>query len=348
MNLREQRTALHHRLGIFGYCLALQSVGVTLPSEQMVLVARFVERVLGQMTEFPDLADDQAFRQWMAVMVQGALPQIRPPDWTAEPLQTLFSRAGQIIDWDPYREFAEILSVACGPTAYESALRRLARQGFPPWQLDLLGLAENFVQSRLPQALQTFDLQRGAGKEAAWLERVFYRFALRLLLSDRTHRHHLHLVEAVEAFPDSTTPETLLLRREENLHLTQLQVELDRLPSREQTAVRLYFGFSPGRERTLSEIAGELGCSEYLARTAVVRGLAMLTARLNAPGPFTPNEFELLKLLFLEGLELGPAAERLSLHLNDARKMAAEVGRKLRRVLRARTGCREIQEHRQC
>jgi hypothetical protein len=124
---------------------------------------------------------------------------------------------------------------------------------------------------------------------------------------------------------------------------SQVGEQLHELPAHAQSAVRLYFGLpaSPTetseREHSLLEIANHLGCSEYLAREAVVDGLAELAVRLSIKGPFSEQERELMHHMFIERMDLHPAAGHMSMHLNDARHLLAEIGKKLRIGLRART-----------
>jgi hypothetical protein len=133
-----------------------------------------------------------------------------------------------------------------------------------------------------------------------------------------------------------TTLEETLEERAKQGALAALPAVLEQLPCRERLALKLYFGFS-GREYTLAEVAGELGVSDYLARTAVVRSLAMLAALLGVQGPLDEQEFSLLRLLFVEGMELKSAAKQLQIDAKQAQHLAARIIRKFRQGLRSRT-----------
>src|SRR5262249_52828239 len=87
-------------------------------------------------------------------------------------------------------------------------------------------------------------------------------------------------------------------------------------------------------------IGQELGCSEYLARTTVVRGLTRLLAWLGVHGPFEEEEFNLIRLIFGEGMNLNAAAKRLGVTERHAKDITIQVRQKFREGLRPRTSVR--------
>ena len=270
-----------------------------------------------------------------------SIPALPTPNWAECSLQNLFEESASLVGWNPYVEFAELLHVECGPKAYNDARFRLASRGFDSREFDLMGLPDAFVQVRLPQAVRTFKPRLGVGKETAWLSQVFYRFALKAILKDPFERSVLDL--ATIAKSNEPTPEQALESNALAKLSSQVGEQLETLPVKEQTALRLYFGLAaePNEawepERSFREIAAHLGCTEYLAREAVVDGLAEIAARLSMKGPFSKREQELMRYVFIERMDLQEAAQHMSMNLNDARHVLGSIGKKLRRGLRGRT-----------
>lgn len=332
--LRVERTLLHRKFGVFRYAEGLAQHGISTPSEQIVVIGRFIVDELGRATTFPRLSNDEAVERWMQQAIAAEISRLRQSGFTLEPLGIIALRAGFFIAWNPYIDFAELLSAQCGREAYPRVATRLRARGFDVALADLSALTRQFLRFRLPQAVRGFDLAYGHGKEAAWLATVFYRFTLNQLLSDRKNQQHLEILR-LEA-EVATIPEAMLEEQERERALSALPNALDRLPFQDRSALELYFGFH-GREHTLAEVAQELGVSAYLARTAITRGLARLAALLGVPGPLDEEEFALLQLLLGEGMELARAAKQLQITPNHSRQVVARIGSKFRLGLRLRT-----------
>jgi RNA polymerase sigma factor (sigma-70 family) len=331
---RVERTLLHKQFEIFRYSSALEKQGVVSPSEQIVAIGRFIEEGLGKATQLPRLSDREALDHWMALGITEVTTRWRKAHSVLEPLELLALRAGFFVAWNPYRDLSELLNARCGSQAYPLAAARLRARGFEVRLPDLLALTEPFLRFYLPRAVRSFDPRRSAGREVTWLATVFYRFALGQCISDQKNRHHLEVLRATGT--TVTTLENVLEERAKEEMLAVLPVALEQLPAQEQLALTLYFGFS-GREYTLSEVAGELGVSEYLARTAIARSIARLAASLGVQGPLDEQESALLRLLFVTGMDLKSAAKELQIDLKQAHHLTARILHKFRQGLRSRT-----------
>jgi DNA-directed RNA polymerase specialized sigma24 family protein len=331
----QKQSTLHQRIGIFGYSRELGRNGVDNPTHQIILVCRFVERELGLTEPLPDISGED-LDAWLHEKFADAIPRLNEPHWTTEGFHDLLCRAARVGDWNPYEAFAELLHVHSGKAAYQAAFRKLTQHGYGHL-VDLLDLVPYFVDTHLPRALRSFDLARGAHKEEAFLAVVFYRFALKQAIADRIDRNNLEFFELPESFADHVTPEQLLLTDEKRRQIVRLREELENLPDRERTALKMYFGLPRGPERAQFEIARELGTTEYLARSAVVRGLQILAARLGIDGPLDAQEAKLLRLLLNDALPLRLAAEKLGLAPHAAKAMISRISRKFRIGLRIRT-----------
>src|SRR2546430_2420403 len=83
--------------------------------------------------------------------------------------------------------------------AYSVARTRLAAVGLRASWNDIAEISHDFALTRLPRAIKSFDPQKGAGREKAWLQTVFARYAQRALLADSDFRSHLDLLESIDA-----------------------------------------------------------------------------------------------------------------------------------------------------
>lgn len=338
----EEWGATYTRFGILRYSAILAALGMKSPTERMVLVVRFLAKRLASREAPPPHLDDARVEEWMTRALADSIPTLPSPNWAEFSLQNLFDESTSLVCWNPYVEFAELLHVEGGPKAYQNARVRLANHGFDSRELDLMGLPEAFVQVRLPRALRTFKPSLGVGNETAWLTQVFYRFALKAVLADPMDRSILDI--AAIAKSGEPTPEQAVEANALSILSNQVDHHLRELPPKEQVALRMYFGLPsvpgepPEPESSFHEIGTRLGCSEYLARKAVVDGLAEIAVRLSVGGPFSSGERALMRCVFLERMNLHAAAHYLSLSLNDARRLLASIGRKLRRGLREQTG----------
>lgn len=327
--LRVQKTQLHHQIGIFRYSQMLNQCGVTGPARQIRAIGRFIELYLGPATELPLASNRHQLGDWA---LRG-LGQIATDPGGREPctLSTLAVRALPVVVWDPYPDFAELLNFSCGNDAYSLASRRLRSRSFAVEENALWALVAEFLPRYLPRALKSFDCSRGQDNETFWLARVFFRFALKTLVTDRANLHQL------ETLAEPALPTRAPWEEEEDRRLiTNVAKAVESIPPRLREAVDLYFGFR-GEPQTFRQIAANLECSEHLARAAVVQGLASVASRLGAGGVLDERELELARLMFVEGMSSGMAAERMGIPKRQARTLTASIGAKMRRGLRART-----------
>jgi RNA polymerase sigma factor (sigma-70 family) len=330
--VRELRTNAYEQFGVYRARQFLLDRGITLPTDQIVSIGHFLNSGLAQ-------ADEAWFERNRTGEFTSRLTELFgmtladfDPSHNLRPLKTLLASAEPYIDWDVFRDFAELLHLS-EPEAYERAGRRL-RNLFPvePAEIDLL--CDDFVRKALLSAVRAFDLVRGRGSEGAWLETVFYRFALKVLLADRTATKQLE--ELQRQLPEEPLEELLDSQAEARL-LAALPRVLQCLPAGERRAIELYFGVAGGREHTVADVAAALDCSSYHAKAAIVMGLARLAGQLGVQGQLEDEEFRFIRFFLVEGYDLESAAHQLGWSATQARRILREVRTKFARVLRART-----------
>lgn len=333
-SVAEQAKRLHKQFGVFRYSEQLLRHGLSAPSEQIATILWFARSVLSEVQPQPTSEEGTAFYTWMDSMLAAALTRLAHEGGTDGVLRGASLSTEFALEWGIDQDFAELLNFRCGADAYNQAALRLRSRGFHVQWTEIYDLAEPFVLGQLPRAVRSFSPLRGRGKEKAWLTSVFYRYALQAILSDRTNRRSLELLDRIPS--EAASPDVVMERVEEASALSAVPAALAKMPPAERRAIELYFGLA-GREQTLAEVGRELGVSEYLARTAVVNGLARLSALLGLRGPLSRDEFYLLQYTFVEGMDLPQAAARMKLSVREARRLGASVGSRFRKGLRART-----------
>jgi hypothetical protein len=332
---RVEQTLLYRKFGLFNYSGELQNHGLTSPYEQIAAIARVIEEGIGKAQALPDLSNGNEVERWMREVVSITVRRWHKSSPEPESLELIALRSAAFVAWNLYADFAELLNALSGPSAYEFAARRLRRHGFSIGLSELSDLAGQFVLVLLPQAVRSFDPRIGRGHEVEWLSTVFYRFALKQMISERVTHSDLQELSSLAASTNS--PELSLQTDVEHSALQALPEALGRLSARDRLAVELYFGFH-GRERTLSEVAQEIGSSEYLAKMSIVRSLGFIAGELGSRGGLDRQEFSLLRLHFNEGLEIKAVAKKLGIDQRMARELNSRVLRKLHSGLRVRTG----------
>jgi len=259
------------------------------------------------------------------------------PNRDLRPLQELAASVAPLVECDVYRIFAELLHLA-GTQAYGRAARRLADHfSLSPVELDIL--SEEFAENVLPSAVSAFDRVRGRGREVAWLETVFYRFALKSMLAEKRAEQQLAEIQRERL---DETPEAHLESEEEGRVAGALMDVLEGLPANERRAIDLYFGVVGGREHSIAEVAADLDCSAYQAKAAVIVGLARLAGELGVQGRLTDEEFHFVRTYFVEGFDLASSDTRLGCSPTRMRRLLKDVCSKFSRVLRARTVTKSI------
>ncbi len=325
----ERRKRLHQHIGVFGYSAEFTRLGVVTASSQIRGIGAFLTH-LATAADLPIVGGDQSpVSSWIGQRLSTVacnLPSVSS-------LEELQSGVPPFLEWDGAGDFAELLNLLSGDRAYSSAAAKLRSRGFETSLIDLLGLTEQFQLVVLRNAVRSFDLRRGEGHEDAWLTTVFYRYALRSLLADRANRSYLSALDSRSALEIPSASDDSHWTEEQGALLLS---NLPRLPPLERTALQLYFGFD-GPEKTLAEIGDVLQCSEFKARSAVIRGMAALTALTDSPAGLTAIERTLLQQTTVEGRSLAAVAKSLGLSYLEARDLYSRIGRRFGVGLRKRT-----------
>jgi len=330
-NRRLQTTILHKRFGVFRYSQVLEGLGITAPFSQIAAIGRVITW-LSKAQSLPYIEEEPALVEWMTNAIGAALQDNRA--LLIEPLHLLVLRSQKHVAWNTYGDFAELLNYRCGPTAYTQAGSRLRSHGFSVGVPEISALAGTFVLGCLPQAVRSFDPVRGAGHEHAWLQTVFYRFALRLLVADREQQWSLDLLAGPDPGPPSDSGHT---KSGGDVRMLERIPDLvEQLPTDSRTAIELYFGFH-GREHALVELAQRLNCSEYIARTTLIDAIAEVAVRLGIKGPLEANEYKILQCVVEKGMDVNATAKYCGIAPNRVRTLMTSVGRKFADGLRTRT-----------
>ena len=331
------RTIAYQRFGVFRARELLVQRGVEIPSEQIAAVARFLQAGLGDET-------DLSFVFGPSDAVEGKMRTIfgrtldapgSPLEAFIRPLSHLALEVQPLIAWDPFQDFAELLTAACSPVYSKVALR--LRAHFQLGVSDAADFSDQFVLSALPNAVRKFDLCTGRGAEAKWLETVFYRYCLKRTLADLQSRRQFKEMRS-ELSEGTTEPS---VSEPEIPEIKELYDALDELPDVEQRALELYFGLQR-REHAIYEVALALSCTEHHARAAVLRGIARLSAKFHAHGALNEDEFQLVQRYFGEGKQLATAAADARLEIREARQVLLHAQKKIAGVLRVRTNTRRL------
>jgi RNA polymerase sigma factor (sigma-70 family) len=331
--MKPLRTAAYRQFGVFRAIDSLKDLRVTIPSEQLAGIALFLRYGLGgQQDPRPLLGAPQEVVASLSALLKETIDRHKDqiPQYL-RPLKDLAVEVEPLVAWDPFREFAELLSFSCS-AVYSQVAGRLATR-FTVSVLDMADLAAQFTMAALPSALCRFDPARGRERESAWLETVYHRYACKALVADAAHRRQLQTLAETHRPPE--LGEAYEGEAQESL-LTELPNLVQRLPERERVAVELYYGFRD-REFTISELAAELRCSEYYARAALLHGLMQLAAELGVQGALDDSEFRFLQLYFEEGRDLSNASRSLGWELPQARAVLQRVQQVFVRGLRRRT-----------
>lgn len=333
---RVERTLLHRKIGLFGYSREFARRGILSPYVQIFLIARIITEWMSRAQRLPSLSDEAELGDWLRNAVDSQANSEAIEAAKTAPLTRLMLSTAPFVAWNPYRDFAELLNAYCGPKAYDNVANKLNRYGYRVGIDELSELTQPFLKSSLGRAVKSFDPKVGVGRESEWLTTVFYRFALKHVISDKHNKVALEEINVVEAQALSPSPLEELEAEERELQVSALPDAMDHLPEEDRRALELYFGFH-GRERTLSEIAEELGTSQYLARARIVRSLAALASKLGIQGDLDEKEYSLIQMVFGEGMEIRVAAKKLNITERETRNILERVNEKFTEGLRKRT-----------
>lgn len=262
--------------------------------------------------------------QWVEALGQaGSVPSDRLLDWAAGHWE-------MVPQLDLSRDFAWLMHATHGEKAYSGAKSRLTAAGLGPSWTELADLSHDFALVRLPRAVAAFDPRKGAGKEPAWLQTVFARYAQRALIGDRNFRAHLELLESV----DAAAP--LPAQPGADLDLAKLDIAIAALPVGSRRALVHYFGLQ-GPEQSIGQVGRILDVSEFLARAALLEALARLVLALDVRAGWNSDELEFMRLCYQEGMDPRSAAAFLGLKQHEGKGLAQSVASRLRAMLRSRT-----------
>src|SRR6516164_461409 len=280
------RTIAYQRFGVFRARELLVEKGVTVPSDQLAAVACFLENGLAKEKDLSYvLGPSDTVEAKLRSMLEGALVKFGSSLGAyLRPLSHLALQMQGLLAWDPFQDFAELLTAACGPVYSRVAAKIRSRLEVNVFEV--ADLSDQFVLSALPRAVRKFDLDSGRGVEAKWLETVFYRYCLKRTLANAQAQRQLKDLSPtrIEGMEDASTSEP------DPPGVAQLHDALQRIPEVERQAVELYYGLQR-QEHSLKELAAALSCTEYHARSAVLRGLARLSAILHVRGGLDNEEY---------------------------------------------------------
>lgn len=331
---RVERTLLHKKIGLFGYSREFARRGIVSPYLQVFLIARIIAEHMRRAQQLPSLSDEDEVKGWLQNAIEEQISSEATQEAKVGSLDKLALTTVGLIAWNPHRDFAELLNAYCGPKAYDNVANKLNRQGYHVGIDDLSELTQPFLRLSLGRAVRSFDPEIGIGRETEWLTTVFYRFILKHVISDQQNKLSLEEIKAAEIATPSPVEELESETRESAL--SDLPDALDQLPAQDKKALQLYFGFH-GRERTLNEIAKELGTTQYLARAQIVHGLGVLASKLGIQRDLDQKEYSLLQMLFGEGMGIGVAAKKLDINEREAKSILERIKGKLNVGLRERT-----------
>ena len=327
---RLELTRIYRSAGVFSWFECLRQLGVASPVRAVHVIGHCLADV--SMGSLPRAHDTESLHRWISATLERGLKQYLHSD--LEPLSVLGLRVAQVMYWNPFEDLAELMAVECSPSVLQNVRRRFQSRGMDVEYPELHDLAALFANRHLRRALLSFDPVRGEGKESAWLSTVFYRYSLRHVLTTRRLRETFSV--AFEPPDTSLAPDEIVERMAREEALEALPGALSSLSETQRHAVTLYFGIG-NREHNLKEVARALETNIYFARLAITRGVGTLAAILGIAGLLGEDELRLARALFVDGLDVGAAAESLGLSAPEMRRRASRIGSKLRASLRART-----------
>lgn len=293
-DLRIERTDFMQTLGVLWYAERLASKGITRPAEQLMVITHFIAEIMGRNGTFPR-KDRAHAERWADARLSEVLTNWKIPSADTEWL-TLVIRSLSAVAWNPHRSLAELMLFQYGDEAVRRTSRTLHRKGFRTSQDALSTLTDEFYRRELLDAIYSFNPLRGIGHEAHWLSIVFFRFALKRLISDRNARAHLSALADLDAGP---TPEEAI-NEAHSQEIDALPDALSQLGLLPGNVIRLYFGFT-GKEFSIEGIAKAWETSEYKIRQLLVLALAQLSVQLKHHDLLNKAETEYLRMIFVEG-----------------------------------------------
>jgi hypothetical protein len=335
---RASLSRVYRSTGVFFWASQLSACGVDSPVRAIHLIGR----TLAQAPRFPTSASEADAKEWVRGAMADACREFAS-DSTA-PLPELAQAVAPVMEWNPYEELAELMVVQCGPAVLRNVRGQLATKGFKLDFVELHDLSAMFASQHLSAAVVSFDAPKGEGRETAWLTTVFYRFALKHIL---TTRRLEGAFSAAFDIPDpASAPEAVIEERIRSTAMVALPQAINALRPLQRRAIALYFGFE-GPERSLAQVAKALSVNAYVARAAVATGIGAIAAALGVTGLLEDDELQVAELMFLQSHDVDAVAQALGMSCTVVRKTASRIGVKLRLSLRARTRSATTQQLRE-
>src|SRR5579884_12206 len=328
------RTEVYRSLGTLRAAETLFAMGVETATEQMYLLVRFVVEILGRLSDV-DRSRIPNPERWVVDHLNKNLNSWRYIPSQLNDWHRLFTNSKTVLDWDPYREFANLLEMRCSENVFRRAATDASRHPNGPTIGFIVAAAEEFRERRLPAAVHGFDPIRGKGHEEAWFAAVFRWFLLRRATADRSVREQLKLFVPIESAP--LQPDEILERLEDQRVAQNLHAGLHALEAKHVDALRAYFGLGGSREHALHEIAARRGVSHHTARWLVIDALTALSVRLGVQGVLSEEETDFAQLVFGKGMPTRLAARQLKVTEGIIRR---NIQKKFHGALRKRTHLR--------
>jgi DNA-directed RNA polymerase specialized sigma24 family protein len=176
---------------------------------------------------------------------------------------------------------------------------------------DGVDLVHAFVLERLPRIVP-ITARMPEGEAHLYLRASFRNFLRDAYRAKNRQERALEILrsEAQSAAPDdgSTLPPNTVAEA------------LSDLPATLARAAALFLGTDEA-PKSLRDIAAILGITRYEARTAVLDGLLAIAARLGERGVLTRKQLECCRLVLLEGVPIGEAAQQM--HLTHGQVVSA-------------------------
>ncbi len=198
-----------------------------------------------------------------------------------------------------------------------------------PWRIgDGIDLIHDFLVDRLPQALVTYDPERGPLRP--WLFTVFIRYAKRRLLESASVQRRWLSLESVEEVGATQPGHDAVLTVDQRKRISDAVQEL---PSDLRSSLLAYFGDGP-EAGNLRSLARKFNWSRHHSRQTILRALATLAARLGEGGILTENELQVCHAHFLRGEKWQEIAGRMEITEHQARSLLKSALAKLEASLK--------------
>ncbi len=330
---RFENTQRFRELGTFWCSEVLEKHEVIHPTDQAVAICRFIVEDIPS-AEFRDkVPAPEEVQDWAKSCFSRIAGDQEKLRFDLSAWRKLAAISVSIVAWDPLQHLANLIVVKRGELAFKNAEARLRSRGFTVDDARFLDLTERFSGSAIRRSIRGFDPSLGSGHEEQWLRQVFYRWALKDLITARNQEEQYRIWEDLRNVP---VPDADMERGCLTEVADRLAGAFERLSDPQKLAISLYFGLT-GKEYRLKDIGKSLDLSEYKTRTLIVQGLGALASHLGVSGSLNESEFKCIDLLHNEGRDVQAVARQMKCSESDVRNMLKGIDNKFRRALRPRT-----------